>query len=143
MSTRNTRTTHRMPPQSRQSTPVSVTDTTKPGVESRPQHGTANSQRTPAPRNTGNRRATAERNETTTPDTSDPHGQLVPLYTPAEAAEILSIKESWLRRKAGTRSIPCTLIGRHLRFSATNLHEIADSGTRPARKRPGRPRTPK
>jgi hypothetical protein len=39
------------------------------------------------------------------------------LHTPAEAAEILSIRESWLRGKAAARAIPCTFVGKHLRFS--------------------------
>lgn len=50
------------------------------------------------------------------------------LYTPTRGAEILSVKESWLRRQAGRRLIPCTFVGRHLRFSATDLHAIADQG---------------
>jgi hypothetical protein len=29
------------------------------------------------------------------------------LYTPAEAAVLLRVRESWLRRKAGARVIPC------------------------------------
>jgi hypothetical protein len=32
------------------------------------------------------------------------------LHTPAEAAEILKIRESWLRGKAAARAIPCTFI---------------------------------
>lgn len=63
------------------------------------------------------------------------------LYTPAEAAQILSVKETWLRRKAGTRSIPCTFLGRHLRFSAADLRTITEQGAQPARARRGRPRT--
>jgi hypothetical protein len=39
------------------------------------------------------------------------------LHTPAEAAEILRIRESWLRGKAAARAIPCTFVGKHLRFS--------------------------
>ena len=34
------------------------------------------------------------------------------LHTPAEAAEILRIHESWLRAKAAARAIPCTFIGK-------------------------------
>ena len=54
--------------------------------------------------------------------------QSLPLYTPAQAAELLSIKESWLRRKAGRRAIPCTFIGRYLRFSAADLRAITEAG---------------
>lgn len=57
----------------------------------------------------------------------------VVLYTPAQAAEVLTVKESWLRRKAGKRSIPCTFVGRHLRFSEQNLRDIASAGSRPPR----------
>lgn len=46
------------------------------------------------------------------------------IYTPAEAAVVLAVPESWLRRQAGQRAIPCTRIGRHVRFSAADLHAI-------------------
>jgi hypothetical protein len=67
------------------------------------------------------------------------------LYTPAEAAEKLATTESWLRRKAGLRLIPCTFIGKRLRFSDADLQAIVASGSRPAdshlrRTRRGRPR---
>lgn len=62
------------------------------------------------------------------------------LYTPSAAAEILAVKESWLRRKAGTRSIPCTFLGRHLRFSRQDLHAIAHQGAQPIARHRGRPR---
>lgn len=63
------------------------------------------------------------------------------LHTPADAAAILAIKESWLRRRAGQRAIPSTMLGKHLRFSDTDLTEIAERGRRPARE--PRPRTPR
>lgn len=50
------------------------------------------------------------------------------LHTPGDAAEILTVKESWLRRKASQRLIPCTFVGRHLRFSTADLRQIAESG---------------
>jgi len=50
------------------------------------------------------------------------------LHTPSEAAGILAVRESWLRRKAGQRLIPCTFLGKHLRFSDADLTAIADSG---------------
>jgi excisionase family DNA binding protein len=53
------------------------------------------------------------------------------LYTPAQAAEMLAITESWLRRKAGLRLIPCTFVGKHLRFSGADLHAIVAAGNRP------------
>ncbi|MDA2807192.1 helix-turn-helix domain-containing protein [Nocardiopsis suaedae] len=46
------------------------------------------------------------------------------VYTPAEAAELLKVPESWLRKKAAQRAVPCTFLGKHLRFSAEDLHRI-------------------
>jgi hypothetical protein len=70
------------------------------------------------------------------------HGGPVPcpmLFTPAQAAHRLQVRESWLRRRAAQRRIPCTFLGKHLRFSPANLNQIitdaADpttSGHRPA-----------
>jgi excisionase family DNA binding protein len=57
------------------------------------------------------------------------------LHTPAEAAELLAVKESWLRRKAGQRLIPCTFVGKHLRFSAADLRTITEAGHRSPRGR--------
>ncbi|WP_190816722.1 helix-turn-helix domain-containing protein [Saccharopolyspora pogona] len=86
-----------------------------------------------------------DRDRLTAPTSGDasqdtPGDALLPLYTPTEAAELLSVKETWLRRKAGIRSIPCTFIGRHLRFSATDLRTIVEDGAQPVRARRGRPR---
>ena len=50
------------------------------------------------------------------------------LRTPAEAAEILRIRESWLRDKAAARAIPCTFIGKHLRFSDDDIQGFAKVG---------------
>lgn len=52
------------------------------------------------------------------------------LHTPAEAAEILRIRESWLRTKVAARAIPCTFIGKHLRFSETDILQIMQNGAR-------------
>ncbi|MEV7046657.1 helix-turn-helix domain-containing protein [Amycolatopsis sp. NPDC051061] len=52
------------------------------------------------------------------------------LYTPAAAAERLTIGESWLRRKAGQRLIPCTFVGKHLRFTEDDLRAIVAAGRR-------------
>lgn len=58
------------------------------------------------------------------------------LYTPAEAAELLTVPESWLRRQAGQRRIPCTYLGKHLRFSTADLRDIIAAGGRePPRRR--------
>ena len=46
------------------------------------------------------------------------------LRTAAEAAGILRVRESWLKTKAAARLIPCTFIGKHLRFSDDDIAEI-------------------
>jgi excisionase family DNA binding protein len=63
------------------------------------------------------------------------------LYTPAAAAERLTVGESWLRRKAGQRLIPCTFVGKHLRFTDEDLRAIVAAGRRGPRNRDqtGRP----
>jgi excisionase family DNA binding protein len=88
---------------------------------------------------------------TTTGRTSTPHNHPAPkvpddrsavrLHTPAQAAELLAVKESWLRRKAGQRLIPSTMLGKHLRFSDNDLQEITQAGARPATRPTRRPRT--
>lgn len=61
------------------------------------------------------------------------------LHTPAEAATLLRVKESWLRRHAGQRTIASTMLGKHLRFSDADLAQIAENARRPPRQpRPGR-----
>ena len=52
------------------------------------------------------------------------------LHTPAEAADILRVRESWLRTKASARAIPCTFIGKHLRFSDSDIVQIKQAGAR-------------
>jgi excisionase family DNA binding protein len=56
---------------------------------------------------------------------------VLPLYTPRAAAELLAVRESWLRRKAAARAVPCTFIGRHLRFSRADLEAIAQAAAHP------------
>jgi excisionase family DNA binding protein len=60
------------------------------------------------------------------------------LYTPAEAARRLQVRESWLRKKAAAREIPRTYLGKHLRFSAADLAAIVAASARPATGRPRR-----
>lgn len=65
---------------------------------------------------------------------ADPAGRPrsdVLLYTPAEAAHQLQVRESWLRKKAAARQIPCTFLGKHLRFSPTDLTTIVAAAARP------------
>lgn len=47
------------------------------------------------------------------------------LYTPDEAAALLRLRPSWLKRKASGRAIPCRFLGKHLRFSHSDLETIA------------------
>lgn len=65
----------------------------------------------------------------------------VQLHTAAEAAGILKVRESWLKTKAAARLIPCTFIGKHLRFSDDDVTEIMRAGARqPVTSRQARPR---
>jgi hypothetical protein len=56
--------------------------------------------------------------------------KMAQLHTPAEAADILRIREPWLRAKAAARAIPCTFIGKHLRFSDDDIAQIMAEGAR-------------
>ena len=50
------------------------------------------------------------------------------LYTAEQAAQLLQVSPSWLRRKATARAIACTFIGKHLRFSTDDLKSIIANG---------------
>ncbi len=63
----------------------------------------------------------------------------VELHTVAEAAGILNVRESWLKTKASARLIPCTFVGKHLRFSDDDIAEIMRAGSR----QPVTPRLPR
>jgi excisionase family DNA binding protein len=60
-------------------------------------------------------------------------GAIFRLYTAEQAARLLQVSPAWLRKKATTRAIPCTFIGRYLRFSAADVAMIIDSGSQPSR----------
>ena len=63
------------------------------------------------------------------------------LHTVAEAAAILKVRESWLKTKAAARLIPCTFVGKHLRFSDVDIAGIMKAGARqPVTTREPRPR---
>ncbi|MFD4636991.1 helix-turn-helix domain-containing protein [Lentzea sp. NPDC058436] len=47
------------------------------------------------------------------------------LFTPGQAARLLQVRESWLRRRAARRAIPCSFLGKHLRFSQNDIEQIA------------------
>lgn len=55
------------------------------------------------------------------------------LYTAEQAAELLQVRPSWLRRKAAARAVPCRYVGKHLRFSRADITTIAESAATPAR----------
>src|SRR5690348_1897050 len=66
----------------------------------------------------------------------DSTGQNAPaplLYTPEQAAALLQVPASWLRKKASARTIPCTFVGKHLRFSQADLVAIITAAAQPAR----------
>ncbi|MGO4428955.1 hypothetical protein AB4Z54_62060 [Streptomyces sp. MCAF7] len=42
----------------------------------------------------------------------------------------MQVPASWLRKKAAARRVPCTRVGRHLRFSTEDLNAIIRSGSR-------------
>ena len=46
------------------------------------------------------------------------------LYTAAEAAKILRVKQSWLERQAAARKIPFTMLGGAYRFTDGHLAAI-------------------
>jgi excisionase family DNA binding protein len=46
-----------------------------------------------------------------------------PLLTPAEAAQLLAVKTSWVYEAVRSGTLPCLRIGRHIRFTQTMLEE--------------------
>jgi excisionase family DNA binding protein len=58
------------------------------------------------------------------------------LFTPAQAATALQVRESWLRRRAASRQLPCTFLGKHLRFSRADLDQIVTDAARRVTARP-------
>ncbi|MFD1045491.1 helix-turn-helix domain-containing protein [Kibdelosporangium lantanae] len=72
----------------------------------------------------------------TTAPVENPDEEKVVLYTPDQAANLLQIRASWLRRKAAARAIPCRYVGKHLRFTRSDLLAIADQSAQggPARR---------
>ena len=52
----------------------------------------------------------------------------VVLYTPEQAAAMLQVRPSWLRRRAAARAVPCRFLGKHLRFARDDIAQIAEAG---------------
>jgi len=46
-----------------------------------------------------------------------------PLLTAAEAAQLLSVRPSWIYEAVRSGALPCLRIGRHIRFTRTMLEE--------------------
>jgi excisionase family DNA binding protein len=64
------------------------------------------------------------------------------LYTAEQAAKLLQVRPSWLRRKATARAVPCRFIGKHLRFARADIDAIADASLQPAQQHGNTSRTP-
>ncbi|WP_425471342.1 helix-turn-helix domain-containing protein [Saccharothrix texasensis] len=47
------------------------------------------------------------------------------MYTPEQAATMLQVRPSWLRRRAAARAVPCRFLGKHLRFAKQDIEDIA------------------
>lgn len=60
------------------------------------------------------------------------------VHTVAEAAAILRVKESWLRRKAANRAIPFTMLSGAYHFTPEHLAEIVQLNEKRPDERPQR-----
>ena len=56
-------------------------------------------------------------------DTNGIHRLTMPLLTPAEAAELLAVRPSWIYEAVRAGALPCLRIGRHIRLTRTMLEE--------------------
>jgi excisionase family DNA binding protein len=45
----------------------------------------------------------------------------VPLLRPSDAAELLSVRPSWIYEAVRTNRLPCLRVGRHIRFTREML----------------------
>jgi excisionase family DNA binding protein len=52
------------------------------------------------------------------------------LLTTEEAAELLNVSYSWMKKAAQRGDVPCTRIGRGVRFSPAHLQAIVEAGER-------------
>ncbi|MFI6575014.1 helix-turn-helix domain-containing protein [Nocardiopsis sp. NPDC050513] len=48
------------------------------------------------------------------------------LLTIPEAARVLAVPESWLRERVRLRRVPHRRLGKHVRFSSTDLEQIVE-----------------
>lgn len=56
------------------------------------------------------------------------------LYTAEQAARLLQVRPSWLRRKAAARAVPCRHVGKHLRFTRSDIEAITEMSAQPPRR---------
>lgn len=61
-----------------------------------------------------------------------PTGRVARLLTPSEVADLLGVSETWLRRRAASRLIPCTRLGRQLRFTPGQVDTIVETAAQNA-----------
>jgi len=66
---------------------------------------------------------TAPRPEAEVPVSPSPR-----LLTIAEAAAVLNVPENWLRKKVAAHAVPCTRLGKHVRFTNEHLDQIIEAG---------------
>jgi excisionase family DNA binding protein len=53
------------------------------------------------------------------------------LLTVEEAAEVLSVPVTWLRKRVANQAVECTRLGRHVRFTHEQVAAIIDAATQP------------
>lgn len=58
--------------------------------------------------------------------------------TTEEAADLLNVSYSWLKKAAQRGEVPCTHIGRAVRFSNTHVQSIVEAGEKRVIGLPGR-----
>ena len=54
------------------------------------------------------------------------------LLTVEQAAAVLAVPTSWLKQRVSARSVPCTRLGRHIRFTRDQLVAIVTASEQPA-----------
>jgi excisionase family DNA binding protein len=52
------------------------------------------------------------------------------LLTTEQAAELLQVSASWLRKRTAAYAVPCVRLGRAVRFTRQNLADIVAANTR-------------
>lgn len=62
------------------------------------------------------------------PETAVPVNPCPRLLTIADAAALLNVPENWLRKKVAAHAVPCTRLGKHVRFTSAHLDQIIESG---------------